>query len=88
MRARDVYAGEDAVKAAGPRYLPRLDCQYDTEYAAHKQRASFFNATARTADERWCGFDLVMLQIGGGNRSTGANSIILRRNCGYLFPWP
>ena len=50
MRARDVYAGEDAVKAAGPRYLPRLDCQDDTEYAAYKQRASFFNATARTAD--------------------------------------
>ena len=50
MRARDVYAGEDAVKAAGQRYLPRLDCQDDTEYAAYKQRASFFNATARTAD--------------------------------------
>jgi hypothetical protein len=50
MRARDVYAGEDAVKAAGPRYLPRLDCQDDAEYAAYIQRASFFNATARTAD--------------------------------------
>ena len=50
MRARDVYAGEDAVKAAGPRYLPRLDCQDDAEYAAYKQRASFFNAMARTAD--------------------------------------
>ena len=26
-RARDVLAGEDAVKAAGERYLPRLDSQ-------------------------------------------------------------
>ena len=49
-RARDVYAGEDAVKAAGTSYLPRLDSQSDEEYAAYKMRASFFNATARTAD--------------------------------------
>ena len=49
-RARDVYAGEDAVKAAGTRYLPRLDSQSDDEYAAYKQRASFFNAMARTAE--------------------------------------
>ena len=48
-RARDVYAGEDAVKAAGTRYLPRLDSQSDDEYVAYKARASFFNATARTA---------------------------------------
>ena len=50
LRARDVFAGEDAVKAAGVRYLPRLDSQTDDEYAAYKDRASFFNATARTAD--------------------------------------
>ena len=49
-RARDVIAGEDAVKAAGVRYLPRLDAQTDEEYAAYKERASFFNATARTAE--------------------------------------
>ena len=49
-RARDVYAGEDFIKAAGPRYLPRLDAQTDDEYAAYKERASFFNATARTVD--------------------------------------
>ena len=49
-RARDVYAGEDAVKAAGTRYLPRLDSQTDDEYAAYKKRASFFNAMARTAE--------------------------------------
>jgi hypothetical protein len=50
QRARDVFAGEDAIKAAGELYLPRLDCQDDTEYAAYKHRALFFNATARTAD--------------------------------------
>jgi len=49
-RARDVVAGEDAVKRAGVRYLPRLDAQSDDEYAAYVARASFFNATARTAD--------------------------------------
>jgi hypothetical protein len=49
-RARDVIAGEDAVKCAGVRYLPRLDSQSDEEYAAYKERASFFNATARTAE--------------------------------------
>ena len=50
LRARDVFAGEDAVKAAGTRYLPRLDSQSDSEFTAYKSRASFFNATARTAD--------------------------------------
>ncbi len=49
-RARDVMAGEDAVKASGVVYLPRLDSQSDDEYAAYKERASFFNATARTAE--------------------------------------
>jgi len=49
-RARDVIAGEDAVKAAGQKYLPRLDCQSEEEYAAYRGRASFFNATARTAE--------------------------------------
>jgi hypothetical protein len=50
-RARDVLAGEDAVKAAGDKYLPRLDSQSDEEYAAYKARASFFGATARTVEE-------------------------------------
>jgi hypothetical protein len=50
LRAREVCAGDDAVKAAGVRYLPRLDSQDDDEYDAYKCRASFFNATARTAD--------------------------------------
>jgi hypothetical protein len=50
QRARDVIAGEDAVKAAGERYLPRLDSQSEEEYLAYRNRAAFFNATARTAD--------------------------------------
>jgi hypothetical protein len=50
LRARDVLAGEDAVKAAGERYLPKLASQTPDEYLAYKNRASFFNATARTAD--------------------------------------
>ena len=37
-RARDVLAGEDAVKAAGEKYLPRLDSQSDEEYAAYKAK--------------------------------------------------
>jgi hypothetical protein len=49
-RARDVLLGEDAVKAAGVKYLPRLDSQTDDEFAAYCKRASFFNATARTAE--------------------------------------
>jgi hypothetical protein len=43
-------AGEDAVKTGGVRYLPRLESQTDDEYNAYRARASFFNATARTAD--------------------------------------
>jgi hypothetical protein len=50
QRARDVIAGEDAVKTAGIKYLPRLDSQTDDEYLAYKSRASFFNATSRIAD--------------------------------------
>ena len=50
-RARDVLAGEDDVKAAGVKYLPRLDSQSEEEYAAYKARASFFGATARTLEE-------------------------------------
>ena len=49
-RARDVLSGEDAVRAAGEKYLPRLDSQTDEEFVAYRKRASFFNATARTAD--------------------------------------
>ncbi len=50
-RARDVLSAEDAVKAAGERYLPRLDLQGDEEYVAYKARACFFGATSRTVEE-------------------------------------
>lgn len=50
-RARDVLAGEDAVKAAGNKYLPQMDSQSDGEYEAYKTRALFFGATARTLEE-------------------------------------
>jgi len=50
MRARDVIAGEDAVKSGGEMYLPRLDSQDDDEYLGYKSRACFFNATSRTCD--------------------------------------
>lgn len=49
-RARDLLAGEDAVKAAGVKYLPRLDAQTDEEYLAYQSRACFFNACRRAAD--------------------------------------
>jgi hypothetical protein len=66
--ARDALAGEDAVKAAGEKYLPRLDSQSEEEYAAYKARASFFGATARTLEES---LDLVFRRapvIGVGER--------------------
>ena len=49
-RARDVLSGEDAVKAGGEKYLARLDSQTDEEFGAYVNRASFFNATARTSE--------------------------------------
>ena len=50
LRSRDVIAGDDAVKAGGVKYLPRLDAQTDDEYLGYKSRACFFNATSRTCD--------------------------------------
>jgi hypothetical protein len=50
-RAQDDISGEDVVKAAGKKYLPRLDSQSDEEYDAYVARAAFFGATARTLEE-------------------------------------
>jgi hypothetical protein len=50
IRARDRLAGEDAVKAAGAKYLPRLDGQTDEDYLAYRSRACFSNASRRAAD--------------------------------------
>lgn len=69
-RVRDVMAGEDAVKAAGEKYLPRLDSQTDEEFAAYVERASFFNATARTAEA--CHLPSRLLCEGSGPRATWA----------------
>ena len=77
LRARDAIAGEDAVKAGGVRYLPRLTSQTDDDYAAYKARASFFNATARTA-EGYLGLvfrrpPFVKLPEGGRREATSEN---------------
>lgn len=50
QRCRDVVAGQDAVHAAGVRYLPMLKDQDMVAYRAYVQRAPFFNASARTID--------------------------------------
>jgi hypothetical protein len=50
IRGRDLLAGEDAVKAAGAKYLPRLDGQSNEDYLAYQTRACFSNATRRAAD--------------------------------------
>src|SRR5258705_12388647 len=49
QRARAVLAGEDAVKDARETFLPRVQSHTPSEYDAYRKRASFFNATARTA---------------------------------------
>ena len=49
-RCRDAVAGSDAIKDAGTEYLPALDEQNDSAYAAYKSRALWYGATARTLD--------------------------------------
>lgn len=44
----DVLGGEDRMKEAKSKYVPRLTDQTDSEYNAYIKRGSFFNATART----------------------------------------
>ncbi len=54
-RAREVLAGEDAVKGAEDKYLPRLDSQTDENYAAYNRRASFFGQRVRWRNiSPWC----------------------------------
>ncbi|MDO8742052.1 MAG: DUF4055 domain-containing protein [bacterium] len=50
QRMRDAFGGDDAVHAAGVRYLPKLSKQTADDYAAYGQRATFISATRRTAD--------------------------------------
>ena len=47
-RCRDVVAGEQAVKKAGTKYLPRLSAQNPTDYENYKLRATFFNIVGKT----------------------------------------
>ncbi len=48
QRCRDFFNGSKSVKKAGATYLPKLSGQDDRDYLAYKDRALFYNATART----------------------------------------
>lgn len=47
---RDCIEGEDAIKRAGERYLPRATGMSDAQYEAYKMRARWNNYTARNLD--------------------------------------
>lgn len=47
---RDVLAGEEKLKAAGIRYIPRLEGMEDVDYTAYIKRGYFFNATGRSVE--------------------------------------
>ncbi|MCA1807262.1 MAG: hypothetical protein LC687_05380, partial [Actinobacteria bacterium] len=47
---RDFFNGEDAVKAKGQTYLPKLSGQSDHEYRAYKSRALFFSIIAKSVN--------------------------------------
>lgn len=49
-RCEAAAEGQDEIHEYGVKYLPRLSGQTDQEYYAYKQRALYFNATARTID--------------------------------------
>jgi hypothetical protein len=49
-RCEDASEGQDEIHKEGIKYLPRLSGQNDAEYYAYKQRALYYNATARTID--------------------------------------
>jgi len=49
-RCEHAAEGQDEIHEYGVKYLPRLSGQTDAEYYAYKQRALYFNATARTID--------------------------------------
>jgi hypothetical protein len=48
QRTRDVVAGQDTMRAAGERYIPKLLDQPKTEYDAMVLRTPFYNASWRT----------------------------------------
>jgi len=47
-KCRDAYEGEDAIKAAGVRYLPKLTGQSDVDYKSYKNRAMFYSITSKS----------------------------------------
>ena len=47
-KARDCFAGEDAIKAAGLRYLRRVEGMTGDEFGSYVDRAVWFSAFART----------------------------------------
>ena len=47
-KCRDAFEGEDAIKAAGVLYLPKLKGQSDEDYKAYKNRALFYSITAKS----------------------------------------
>lgn len=49
-RIREVLEGQDAIRAAGERYLPRLKGQSAADYASYAARGTFHDATSRTVD--------------------------------------
>lgn len=49
-RCEHAAEGQDEIHEYGTKFLPRLSGQTDQEYFAYKQRALYYNATARTID--------------------------------------
>src|SRR5882757_10122838 len=47
-KCRHAIEGEDAVKAGGETYLPRLSQQHDTDYLAYVNRGCYYGASGRT----------------------------------------
>ena len=47
-KCEDFHDGEEKVKAAGIKYLPKLSGQTNVKYNAYKDRAPFFGGVART----------------------------------------
>lgn len=48
-RCRDAFGGRRLIKAAGSKYLPRMEAQQVDEYADYLQRAQWFDGTERTS---------------------------------------
>jgi len=47
-KVRIAIEGEDAIKAAGIKFLPKLGGQDETEYLSYKNRAMYYSASSRT----------------------------------------